>query len=136
MNARVIETTLLLSLVTAPNVARAVGELRSIEQNGAEFGCPVQEIDVDSKIDGVVATVTVEQLFANPYEHAIEAVYLLPMPNGAAVHAYQIQIGERTIRGEIREAEAARREYEAAKRGGKTRSEEHTSELQSRLHLV
>ncbi len=95
------------------------GELRLAEPIEGAVGFPVKEIDFDARVDGPIATVTVEQVFDNPYDRPIEAVYVFPMPDGAAVHAYRIQVGERTIEGEIREAEAARRAYEAAKSAGR-----------------
>lgn len=96
------------------------GELRVAKPQAETIGFPLQRVNAKARVDGVVATVTVEQVFENPFDDAIEAVYLFPMSTGAAVHGYEIQIGERVVRGEIAERDAARRRYEAAKRSGRT----------------
>ena len=81
---------------------------------------PLQHTDVDIQIDGVMAEVTVTQTFQNPFDDAVEAVYLFPLGDEAGVHAYEIIIGERTIRGEIKTRRDARDTYERAKSEGRT----------------
>ncbi|TMQ08475.1 MAG: VWA domain-containing protein [Deltaproteobacteria bacterium] len=55
---------------------------------------------------------------AGPYDAKIEAVYLFPLPTGAAVSAMQITSGDRVIEGVIQELKEATRVYEAARRQG------------------
>ena len=68
-----------------------------------------------AEIRGVFTTVEVEQRFHNPFDTKIEAVYVFPLPEGAAVHDFLMKIGERTIRGIVREREEAEQIYREAK---------------------
>ena len=58
------------------------------------------------------------QQFQNPYSNSIEAVYVFPLPENAAVNEFVMTIGERRIRGIIRERAEAEEIYQAAKRQG------------------
>ncbi len=80
---------------------------------------PLKKTTVRAELSGFVARVTVQQLFANPGKHRIEAIYKFPLPVNAAVHASSIRIGKRVIVAEIREREQARKTYEKAKAQGK-----------------
>jgi Ca-activated chloride channel family protein len=73
---------------------------------------------VKAAIAGYIASVTVVQQFHNPYEEKIEAVYVFPLPENAAVSDFVMTIGERRIRGIIRERAEAERIYKEAKRQG------------------
>lgn len=79
---------------------------------------PLKHTDVKAAIAGYVATVDVTQQYHNPYAEKIEAIYVFPLPSNAAVNEFVMTIGERKIRGIIREREQARQIYEAAKRQG------------------
>ncbi len=85
-----------------------------------EIGFPLQHTDVHARVAGMMATYTVEQTFANPYDEPIEAVYVFPLGDEAAVSGYRIKIGERTITGEIQKRDEARATYEHAKAEGHT----------------
>ena len=58
------------------------------------------------------------QQFRNPYESKIEAVYVFPLPQNAAINGFVMTVGERQIRGIIRERQEAERIYKAAKQQG------------------
>jgi Ca-activated chloride channel family protein len=58
------------------------------------------------------------QQFHNPYDGKIEAVYVFPLPENAAVNEFIMTIGERRIRGIIRERAEAEKIYREAKRQG------------------
>jgi len=79
---------------------------------------PLKHTDVRAQVDGYIASVDVTQQFHNPYDQKIEAVYVFPLPQNAAVNSFVMQIGERKIRGIIREREEAQRIYDAAKSAG------------------
>lgn len=81
---------------------------------------PLAHTDVKASIVGNLATVGVTQQFHNPFDSKIEAVYVFPLPEDAAVSEFVMTIGERTIRGIIRDREEARRTYDAAKAQGYT----------------
>ena len=73
---------------------------------------------VRANVSGYIATVDVQQQFHNPYSGKIEAVYVFPLPQDAAVSEFVMTIGERRIRGIIREKEEAERIYDEARSRG------------------
>src|SRR5947199_97003 len=75
---------------------------------------PLEHTAVSGQIIGPVARVRVMQRFGNPFKTPIELEYLFPLPHKAAVVDYRIKIGEREIRAEIKELDAARRVYQEA----------------------
>ena len=79
---------------------------------------PLKHTDVKASVSAYVATVNVTQQFYNPYDSKIEAVYVFPLPQNAAVNEFVMTIGERRIRGIIREREEAEKIYAAARRQG------------------
>ncbi len=79
---------------------------------------PLKHTAVEGSIDGYIATVNVTQQFHNPYDSKIEAVYVFPLPQNAAVNEFVMTVGDRKIRGIIREREQAEKIYAAAKSQG------------------
>src|SRR5256712_4318805 len=79
---------------------------------------PLQHTDVAVELWGLVARVTVTQVFASRFTEPVEAIYTFPLSDRAAVDAMSMRTGERTIRGEIKRREEARRIYEAARAAG------------------
>jgi len=89
-----------------------------IPKQDKEVPLPLKHTDVQAHITGYIASVDVTQQFHNPYDTKIEAVYVFPLPQNAAVNDFIMTIGERKIRGIIRERQDAERIYAAAKRQG------------------
>lgn len=85
---------------------------------GMEVPLPLKHTDVKATVSAYIATVSVTQQFHNPYDGKIEAVYVFPLPQNAAVNEFVMIIGERRIRGIIRERQEAERIYNEAKRQG------------------
>jgi Ca-activated chloride channel family protein len=81
---------------------------------------PLKSTDVDVRIAGVIADVTVRQTYRNEGGRSIEAKYVFPGSTRAAVTGMRMQVGNRLIVAEIREKKKARAEYETAKQEGKT----------------
>lgn len=79
---------------------------------------PLTHTDVRASITGIIASVDVTQTFANPYATPIEAAYLFPLPDNAAVSDFVMTIAGRSIRGVIRERKDAERIYNEAKQQG------------------
>ncbi len=94
------------------------GELRAKLAEDREVPVPLEHTDVKAAIAGYIATVDVTQKYCNPYEEKIEAVYVFPLPENAAVNEFLMTIGERRIRGIIREREEAERVYNEARQQG------------------
>ena len=106
-------------VATAAEPALPGGELRIIEPGGGAGGaCPLKHTAVEADIAGFVGRVTIRQIFHNPTERKIEAVYVFPLPQDAAVDDMVMTVGERRIVGQIKEREEARDIYEAAKAAG------------------
>jgi Ca-activated chloride channel homolog len=94
--------------------------VRSTE-GGAEQ-MPLKSTAVDAQIVGVIADVTVTQIYENTGKVPIEAEYVFPGSTRAAVYGLEMRIGDRRITAEIKEKEKARAVYEAAKKEGKSAS--------------
>ncbi|MEA1948238.1 MAG: VIT domain-containing protein, partial [Thermodesulfobacteriota bacterium] len=73
-------------------------------------------------ISGVIADVTVTQVYKNEGNKPLEAVYVFPASTRAAVYGMKMTIGERTVTAKIRKREQARQEYNQAKQAGKSAS--------------
>ena len=79
---------------------------------------PLKHTDVKASVTGYIASVDVTQQFVNPFSEKIEAVYVFPLPHNAAVSEFVMTLGERHIRGIIRERHEAEKIYEAARGQG------------------
>jgi len=95
------------------------GGLEAKDAEGKSLGnCPLKHTDVQVEISGFVARVTVTQKFHNPFEDKIEAVYTFPLSQDSAVDDMTMTVGDRVIKGEIKERGEARRIYDAARAQG------------------
>lgn len=79
---------------------------------------PLEHTDVNASIVGAIGSVEVTQRFANPFASKIEAVYVFPLPENAAVNEFLMTVGDRRIRGIIRERQEAQRIYAEARAQG------------------
>ena len=89
-------------------------------EDGEEQVFPLKHTDVRSQITGNVARVEVTQKFTNPFDEPIEAVYVFPLPDEAAVDDMEILVGDKIIKGVIKRREEAREIYERAIAEGRT----------------
>jgi len=80
------------------------------------------ETQVDAQVNGMIARVTVRQVFRNDGEDWMDGVYVFPLSEKSAVDRLEMHIGERVIVGEIRERQAARKVFEQAQQAGKQAS--------------
>jgi Ca-activated chloride channel homolog len=94
------------------------GQLDATTKSGKRVTCPLKHTTVTAKVAGHVSRVTVKQLFANPLNEKIEAVYTFPLSDTGAVDDMLMKVGERTIHGTIKKREEARQIYEAARASG------------------
>ena len=67
---------------------------------------------VDVKIDGQIATTAVDQEFYNPNPQRLEGTYLFPVPKGAQIDKFTMDIGGQQVEAELLTADKARRIYE------------------------
>lgn len=95
------------------------GRLDAVDPRGDLIGpCPLKHTDVNVEIAGRFARVTLRQKYGNPYSEKIEAVYTFPLSHRAAVDRMTLTVGTRVILGEVKERNAARAIYQAAKQAG------------------
>ncbi|MBI5725457.1 MAG: VWA domain-containing protein [Planctomycetes bacterium] len=94
------------------------GELRARLADEKEIPLPLEHTDVKGQVSAFISTVNVVQKYRNPYDTKIEAVYVFPLPDSAAVTDFVMTVGERHIRGMIRQREEAKKIYEEAKSQG------------------
>jgi Ca-activated chloride channel homolog len=80
---------------------------------------PLVGTDVDIVVSGPTARARVTQIFHNPTDGWVEAVYVYPLPEGGAVDTLKMVIGERVIVGDVQERKSARVVYEQAKADGR-----------------
>ncbi|MEG4218043.1 VIT domain-containing protein [Microcoleus sp. Pol14C6] len=81
---------------------------------------PLKQTEVKAKIAGNISRVEVVQKFENPFPESIEAVYIFPLPDEAAVDDMEIKIGSRIIKADIKLREEALEIYEQARKQGRT----------------
>ena len=95
------------------------GSLRVADPSGKRAAeCPLKHTDVRAEVTGFISRVTVTQEFENPFTEKIEAVYVFPLPQAAAVDDMTMQVGGRTIKGRIMRREEAQAAYREAKERG------------------
>ncbi|MGF1706989.1 marine proteobacterial sortase target protein [Enterovibrio baiacu] len=92
---------------------------------------PQLSTDADMEVNGLINRVTVTQTFTNPTDSWVNARYLFPLPQNAAVDRLTIRVGERIIVGEIQPKQKAREAFNKAAAEGKKTSlvEQHRSNL-------
>ena len=83
---------------------------------------PLKDTRVDVAITGVIADVTVRQVYENRGTRPIHARYVFPASTRAAVYGMTMTVGDVRIVARIKEREKAKTEFEAAKREGKSAS--------------
>ena len=73
---------------------------------------PVKSIELDTKINGQVATTHVVQIFRNDTQYTLEGTYFFPIPETASVIEFAIWENGKKLVGEVRSREEARRIYD------------------------
>lgn len=83
---------------------------------------PLKDTRVDIAISGVIADVRVVQTYQNEGSRPINATYVFPASTRAAVYGMRMKIRDEIITAKIKEREAAKQEFETAKKEGKSAS--------------
>src|SRR4051794_37775998 len=108
--------SMILVLMSEDEVARFG---RGSESGFGALSCergvlPLTAMDVDARVAGVIASIEVAQTFVNTTGAAIEATYMFPLPDRAAVHRFRMEVAGRVIEGVVDERGAARVQYDQA----------------------
>ncbi len=88
-------------------------------EEGRFVEAPRLGTDIDLTVSGPTIRARVTQIFHNPTDSWVEAVYVYPLPDASGVDTLKMVIGERIVIGDIKERKAARAVYETAKAEGK-----------------
>ena len=83
---------------------------------------PLKDTRVDIAVSGVIADVRVVQTYRNEGSRPINASYVFPASTRAAVYAMRMRMGDQVIVAKIKEREAAKQEFDTAKKEGKSAS--------------
>ena len=96
------------------------GGLYVLSQKDISSVFPLKKTEVSGQISGNISRVEVIQRFENPFEETLEAIYVFPLPDEAAVDSLEIKIGGCTIKSILKKREEAKAIYERAKTEGNT----------------
>ena len=83
---------------------------------------PLDRLDVQATITGLVARTVVTAEFVNENDAALEATYLFPLPDRAAVTGMTMTADGRDVIAELKERGAAREAYDQAVAAGQRAS--------------
>lgn len=120
MTRRVWPVVVLFVGVLASSTAWSSARAPEMRVQGSSERLPLLMTRVDADIAGVIADVTLTQMYQNRGSEAIEAVYVFPVTRHAAVYAMSLRVGDRVVRAELQTREKAQQTYEVAREQGKT----------------
>jgi len=78
----------------------------------------LKALGVKTRIDGLLARTIVSQTFVNTLGEPLEATYIFPLPDRAAVTSFRMEVAGRIIEAALKERAEARREYDKAIESG------------------
>jgi Ca-activated chloride channel family protein len=81
---------------------------------------PLSATEVEVVISGVIADVTVTQVYENRGRRPIDARYVFPASTRAAVNGLRMRVRDQVIEAEIQEKKQARKTFEKAKQEGRS----------------
>ncbi len=79
---------------------------------------PLRGVAVDARLRDLATEVTITQRYQNAEAHPIEAVYVFPLEEGAAVCAFEAWIGSVHVVGTVKERDEAFEDYDDALAAG------------------
>ncbi|MEP7020854.1 MAG: VIT domain-containing protein [Pseudonocardiales bacterium] len=83
---------------------------------------PLHKLDVRATVTGLVSRTEIVQGFRNPYDTPLEATYIFPLPDRAALTAMTLSADGRTIVADLQERAKARQAYDEAIASGRRAS--------------
>ncbi|GAA5188832.1 hypothetical protein GCM10023322_40410 [Rugosimonospora acidiphila] len=83
---------------------------------------PLHRLDLRATITGLTAGIELIQGFRNPHDVPLEATYVFPLPDRAALTGLRMTAGDRVIEGVLEERASARQRYDEAIAAGQRAS--------------
>ena len=111
-----------LPMLTDAELGEAWGEAGIGAVATGRGNLPLQAIDLDATLTGLVARVALTQTFGNRFDQPLEASYIFPLPDRAAVTEFRMEVGERVVEGVLKERGQARADYDTAIEQGRRAS--------------
>ncbi len=99
----------------------SVGELH-LQGTSGNSNALLLDTNIQANVVGLIATINLTQRFKNDTDEWVNGRYVFPLPENGAIDGMTMTIGERVIKGEIKEKQAAKKVFEAAKKAGKKAS--------------
>jgi Ca-activated chloride channel family protein len=75
---------------------------------------PLDAVDIRAAIAGTSASVELTQGFRNPFDVPVEATYIFPLPDRAAVTAMRMECAGHVVEATLKERSQAREDYDRA----------------------
>ncbi len=117
MNPAAAVPVTLLPDLAVPESSRDLGGLLGISRQAA-VPFPLERVTVRASVAGHFCRTVVEQVFANPHPHSLEAVHIFPLAPDAAVTEMELRAGDVVVRAECRERGEAERAFRDARTSG------------------
>ena len=116
MKKQITTFLLIIAMAAAASVCQAAGVLTPIGSKHQPI--QIRDHHVNVIINNGFAMTEVHQIFYNPNNEDLEAMYSFPLPKSASLSEVTIYVGEREIHGEVLEKQKARQIYEEEKNKG------------------
>jgi Ca-activated chloride channel family protein len=121
----ILRVAAVVTLVAGVSFAEAPSRVEApyfevLDGDPALDALPLKETRVHSRIVGVIAHVTVTQVYFNDGARTLNVRYVFPGSTRAAVHGLVMQVGDRRVRAQVKEKVEAQRQFDEAKAQGKT----------------
>jgi Ca-activated chloride channel family protein len=103
------DTGNLAAPATEPEPGAGLGTLATSRGN-----LPLEALDIRAVIAGTTASIELAQGFRNPFDVPLEATYIFPLPDRAAVTAMRMEAAGHVVEAVLKERGQARAEYDMA----------------------
>ena len=81
---------------------------------------PLKSVHIDAKVVDFVSEIKVTQTYVNSESNPIEAIYVFPVEEEAAVISFEAEVDNRKILTQIKEKQEARNDYDEAMQSKKS----------------
>jgi Ca-activated chloride channel family protein len=115
----VVASVLVITSIVSVSNAQQGPALELLTGEGAREPAAALRLEAHAEVRGVLARMTLRQVFRNDHDATLDSVYVFPLPPDAAVTRLHVEIGDRVIDGVVKEKEQARQEFERASSEGR-----------------